>query len=67
MLSWDSEAEVIEEFRHKNIITPIMDTEVKERSMFEWLRLLHGYCTDFDFTMVKDLDERNRLVYKTMS
>uniref|UniRef100_A0A0P4VXG8 Pseudouridylate synthase 1 homolog n=1 Tax=Scylla olivacea TaxID=85551 RepID=A0A0P4VXG8_SCYOL len=62
MLSWDSEAEVIEEFRHRNIITPIMNTELKERSMFEWLRLLHGYCTDFDFTMVKEseLDTKNR-------
>ncbi|XP_045110497.1 tRNA pseudouridine synthase A-like isoform X2 [Portunus trituberculatus] len=62
MLTWDSEAKEIEEFRHKNIITPIMNAEMKERSMLEWLRLFHGYCTDFDFTMVKEseFDAKNK-------
>ncbi|XP_050733235.1 pseudouridylate synthase 1 homolog isoform X2 [Eriocheir sinensis] len=50
-LVWDAEAGAIEEFRQRAIMTPIMDTELRERSMLKWLSTL--YTSTFEMNKIK--------------
>ena len=65
LLTWDSEAEVIEKYCQKNIITPIMNTEFEEKSMLKWLTTLH--CYTYDIMKESEKDNRDRLVSRTVN